>query len=250
MLYRVVSVADRFSKVQPDSTIGKMNTIEQRLATVRARITQAEIQYGRKPGSVTLLAVSKGHPVADIEAALAQGQYWFGESYLQDAQPKIEALDDDNIEWHFIGPIQSNKTQAIARYFDWVHSVEREKIARRLSEQRPASLPPLNICIQVNISGEMKKSGVTPDEVQPLAKLVQQLPGLRLRGLMTIPAAEPKREQQRQAFHQLRLLYEQLCAQDLPLDTLSMGMSNDLEAAIAEGATIVRVGTAVFGPRG
>ena len=250
MVYRVVSVANGFSKVQPGSTIGKMNTIEQRLAAVRARITQAENQYGRPSGSVSLLAVSKNHSITDIEALLACGQQRFGESYLQDALPKITALAKNSIEWHFIGPIQSNKTQAIAQHFDWVHSIEREKIARRLSEQRPADLPPLNLCIQVNISGEVNKSGVRPHEAQALAKSIQQLPGLHLRGLMTIPAAETDMEKQRRAFRKLRLLHEQLCNEGLPLDTLSMGMSGDLEAAIAEGATIVRIGTALFGPRG
>lgn len=226
-----------------------MNTIAQRLEAVRTRITQAEKLAGRPPGSVQLLAVSKTRPVKDIREALEAGQKRFGENYLQDALPKIKALEGEPIEWHFIGPIQSNKTREIARHFDWVHSVDRLKIARRLDEQRPPDLPPLNICLQVNTSGEATKSGVTIDECEALARTIAELPRLKLRGLMTIPAPADDEAQRQIPFRQLHRLYEQLNQQGLKLDTLSMGMTNDMEAAIAEGATIVRIGTAIFGPR-
>jgi len=226
-----------------------MDSIAQRLDSVRARITQAEQQAGRSPGAVQLLAVSKTRPIEDLRAALAAGQRCFGENYLQDALPKIAALADAAIEWHFIGPIQSNKTREIADHFDWVHSVDRLKIARRLSEQRPADRPPLNLCLQVNTSGETSKSGVMPDQVAGLARAITELPHLRLRGLMTIPAPAEEFEQQRKPFRRLRQLFEQLNADGLALDTLSMGMTNDMEAAIAEGSTIVRIGTAIFGAR-
>ena len=226
-----------------------MISIAQRIETVRKRITDAEKQAGRPPGAVQLLAVSKTRPVADLRAALAAGQGCFGENYLQEALHKIAELADETIEWHFIGPIQSNKTRDIATRFDWVHSVDRLKVARRLSEQRPPDLAPLNVCLQVNTSGEQSKSGVTPEQTPELALAVAGLPGLRLRGLMTLPAPAGDFEQQRGPFRQLRTLYEQLQAQGLALDTLSMGMTNDLEAAITEGATLVRIGTAIFGPR-
>lgn len=225
-----------------------MSTIADRLAQVRMRISQAAATAARDPNSIRLLAVSKTRPVADLEAALAAGQRAFGESYLQDALPKIAAIGE-RAEWHFIGPIQSNKTRQIASHFAWVHSVDRLKIAQRLSEQRPAGLPPLNICLQVNTSGETTKGGVLPEETRNLAEAVALLPHLRLRGLMTIPAPVQDVTQQRRPFAQLRRLLEQLNANGLELDTLSMGMSNDLEAAIAEGATLVRIGTAIFGPR-
>jgi hypothetical protein len=198
---------------------------------------------------VQLLAVSKTRPAEDIRAALQAGQTRFGESYLQDALPKIEALDGEAIEWHFIGPIQSNKTRDIARHFAWVHSVDRLKIARRLSEQRPDNLPPLNICLQINISGEVSKSGVVPQDAGSLAQAIAELPRLRLRGLMAIPAAVADEAQQRIPFSRMRKLYESLNHHGLHLDTLSMGMSNDFEVAIEEGATIVRIGSAIFGPR-
>lgn len=226
-----------------------MNSIAQRLETVRKRITEAETLAGRTPGSVQLLAVSKTRPVADLRAALEAGQTRFGENYLQDALPKITALADENIEWHFIGPIQSNKTRDVASHFHWVHSVDRLKIARRLSEQRPAELPPLNICLQVNTSGESSKAGVSQAEAPELARAIAELPGLNLRGLMTLPAPTEDFEQQRLPFRQLRILFDDLRSNGLDLDTLSMGMTNDLEAAIAEGATLVRIGTAIFGPR-
>ncbi len=225
------------------------NTIAQHLAAVRARIAQAEQRFGRAPGAVDLLAVSKTHPATAIRAAYAAGQRRFGESYLQEALVKISAVTDLPLDWHFIGPLQSNKTRAVATHFAWVHSVERDKIAQRLHAQRPAMLPPLNVCIQVNVSGETSKSGVRVAEVAALAHTLRGLPRLRLRGLMTIPAAQAEFEQQRAGFRMLRELYQQLCHAGHELDTLSMGMSDDLEAAIAEGSTLVRVGTAIFGER-
>ncbi len=225
-----------------------MSSIAERLAQVHSRIRAAAEAAGRDPASVRLLAVSKTRPVADVEAALAAGQRAFGESYLQDALPKISALGA-RAEWHFIGPLQSNKTRAIAAHFDWVQSVDRLKIARRLSEQRPAGRPPLQICLQVNVSRDPAKAGVAPEALPELAAAVRELPNLQLRGLMTIPARETDPARQRLPFRHLRELYEALRAEGLALDTLSMGMSGDLEAAIAEGATLVRVGTAIFGPR-
>jgi len=225
-----------------------MSTIAERLTQVRLRIAQAAMAAGRDPASIRLLAVSKTRPVTDLEAALAAGQTTFGESYLQDALPKIAAIGE-RAEWHFIGPIQSNKTRQIAGHFAWVHSVDRLKIAQRLSEQRPRQLPPLNVCLQVNTSGESTKGGVSPEETETLATAVATLPHLRLRGLMTIPAHTQDVRQQHQPFALLRRLQEQLNANGFELDTLSMGMSNDLEAAIAEGANLVRIGTAIFGPR-
>ena len=225
-----------------------MSTIADRLVHVQTRITQAAQAAGRDPANIKLLAVSKTLSIAELEAALAAGQTAFGESYLQDALPKIEHIGDQ-AEWHFIGPIQSNKTRQIAVHFNWVHSVDRIKIAQRLSEQRPRELPPLNICLQVNTSGEAAKAGIPPADTQALAEAVSKLPHLRLRGLMTIPAQDQDPARQRQPFRQLRSLFEQLNAGDFSLDTLSMGMSDDLEAAIAEGSTLVRVGTAIFGPR-
>lgn len=226
-----------------------MNSIAQRLEQVRARITQAEQEAGRPPDSVRLLAVSKTRPVDDLRAALGAGQTCFGENYLQDALPKIAELASEPIEWHYIGPLQSNKTREIADHFAWVHSVDRLKIARRLSEQRPDQLPPLQICLQINTSGEASKSGIVPEEALELARAIAELPRLRLRGLMTIPAPAKDLEQQRRPFRQLRELFEQLNTEGLALDTLSMGMTGDMEAAIAEGSTLVRIGTAIFGAR-
>ena len=214
----------------------------------RIRIA-AEINR-RDATSVTLLAVSKTQPGSAIRSAAAAGITNLGENYLQEALDKMEALSDLPLCWHFIGPIQSNKTRSIAEHFDWVHSVDRLKIARRLSEQRPAEMPPLQICLQVNISGESSKSGVLPAELAQLAGAVNELPALCLRGLMTIPAASSDTVLQRQAFARLRLCLEDLQSTMPGLDTLSMGMSADLESAIAEGATIVRIGTGIFGPRG
>lgn len=224
-------------------------SIQERLQRVREQISRAEQRFNRAAGSVRLLAVSKTRPADDILAAYQQGQTAFGENYLQEALQKIQQLADYDIEWHFIGPIQSNKTRDIAQYFDWVHSVDRLKIARRLSEQRPGELPALKICIQVNLDNEASKSGVTPEEVLPLAREIQQLPHLQLKGLMAIPTVTSAFESQRTAFARLRALYIQLQQNGIDVDTLSMGMSNDLEAAIAEGSTMVRIGTAIFGAR-
>lgn len=220
-----------------------------RLQTVTERIDSALARHSRAPGSVTLLAVSKTRSSEELRALAGLGVTRFGENYLQEALEKMAALADLPLEWHFIGPIQSNKTRALAEHFDWVHSVDRLKIAQRLSEQRPPELPPLNICLQVNISAEASKSGIGLDELPALAAQVAQLPCLRLRGLMAIPAPADDREAQRRPFRALRQAMEQLNAGGMALDTLSMGMSDDLEAAIAEGATLVRIGTALFGPR-
>ncbi|PJJ21271.1 hypothetical protein CLU90_4547 [Janthinobacterium sp. 67] len=230
-----------------------MSTIELNLQAVRDAIAQAALEAQRTPEDVTLLAVSKTFGADAVLDAMRAGQAAFGENYLQEALDKIAAVKLAQPQgapvWHFIGPIQSNKTRPIAEHFDWVHTVAREKIAARLSEQRPAGLPDLNICLQVNISGEASKSGVTPAELPALAHAVAQLPRLRLRGLMAIPEPETELALQRVAFAQLRALYEQLKAEGLALDTLSMGMSADLRAAVLEGATIVRVGSAIFGSR-
>lgn len=228
-----------------------MSPIPQNLQAITATIVAAAQESGRPAQSVQLLAVSKTFgPEAVLEAVRA-GQRAFGENYLQEALDKIAALraQPEPLEWHFIGPIQSNKTRPIAEHFDWVHTVEREKVAQRLSEQRPAAMAPLQICLQVNISGEASKSGVAPEEVAALAHKVAALPNLTLRGLMAIPEPAVEFEQQRAAFARLRTLYEQLRADGLALDTLSMGMSADMRAAIFEGATIVRVGSAIFGAR-
>lgn len=218
-----------------------------RLATVSARIRAAEQQFQRPAHTVQLLAVSKTQAPAQIAALAALGQRHFGENYLQEALEKITALAALQLHWHFIGPIQANKTRLIAAHFAWVHSVERLKIAQRLSAQRPAHLPPLNVCLQVNLDGEASKSGVAPAEVAQLATAVAALPRLRLRGLMALPAASADFATQRHAFAGLRHCQERLHMETL--DTLSMGMSDDLEAAVAEGATMVRIGTALFGAR-
>lgn len=222
-----------------------------RLAEVRRRIDSACAQAGRTDEGVRLLAVSKTQPADAVRAAVAAGQHAFGENYVQEALDKIVALADlrAQLEWHLIGPLQSNKTRPVAEAFDWVHSVDRLKIAQRLAEQRPPGLPPLQLCLQVNVSGEASKSGLAPAEVPEVARAVAALPRLRLRGLMSIPAPVQGLEAQRAPHRALRELLEALNAQGLALDTLSMGMSDDLEAAIAEGATMVRVGTAVFGAR-
>lgn len=226
-----------------------MSPIHENLQAVLRRIDAAVKAAGRLPGSVSLLAVSKTWPAGDIAEAFAAGQRAFGENQEQEGARKIAALAHLPIEWHFIGPIQSNKTRPIAEHYAWVHSIDREKIARRLSDQRPASLPPLMVCIQVNISGEASKSGVEPEDALALARAVSALPGLRLRGLMAIPAPTEDVELQRAQFRQLKQLYEDMRAAGIDLDTLSMGMSDDLEAAVAEGSTIVRIGTAIFGRR-
>ncbi|QBQ53649.1 YggS family pyridoxal phosphate-dependent enzyme [Nitrosococcus wardiae] len=226
-----------------------MTQIAQQLAQVRARIAEAEQRFGRPAGSVTLIAATKTCSVSAIRAAIACGQRAFGENYLQEALPKIKELESENLEWHFIGPIQSNKTRDIAAHFDWVHSVDRLKIAQRLNQQRPPELPPLNICLQVNISGEDSKSGTTPEALTEIAKAVAEMPRLSLRGLMTLPPLNSDFEAQRQPFRALHQLWQELRQGGLKLDTLSIGMSDDLEAAIAEGATLVRVGAAIFGRR-
>ncbi len=223
-----------------------MSTLADNLSAISARIASAAQAVGRDPASVQLLAVSKTKPASAIREIHAAGVRDFGENYLQEALTKQQALSDLPLIWHFIGPIQSNKTKAIAEHFDWVHSVDRLKIAQRLSEQRPAGLAPLNICLQVNVSGEDSKSGCTPADLPALAKAVAALPNLRLRGLMAIPEPTEDRATQEAAFASLRNLLEQ---QHLGLDTLSMGMSHDLEAAITQGATWVRIGTALFGAR-
>ena len=223
-----------------------MSTLADNLSAISARIASAAQAVGRDPASVQLLAVSKTKPASAIREIHAAGVRDFGENYLQEALTKQQALSDLPLIWHFIGPIQSNKTKAIAEHFDWVHSVDRLKIAQRLSEQRPAGLAPLNICLQVNVSGEDSKSGCTPVDLPALAKAVAALPNLRLRGLMAIPEPTEDRAIQEAAFASLRKLQEGL---GFGLDTLSMGMSHDLEAAIAQGATWVRIGTALFGAR-
>jgi pyridoxal phosphate enzyme (YggS family) len=218
---------------------------------VLTRIAQACAAARRPVQSVTLLAVSKTFDASAVRDAYNAGLRRFGENYVQEALDKIAALAElrAGLEWHLIGPLQSNKTRVVAETFDWVHSVDRLKIAQRLSEQRPAALPPLNVCLQVNISGEASKSGLVASEVADVARAVAALPRLRLRGLMAIPEPAGDFEQQRAPHRALRGLQESLCAAGLALDTLSIGMSADLEAAIAEGATIVRVGTALFGAR-
>ena len=228
-----------------------MTTLEQRLADVRQRIQQACQAAGRDPPRVGLLAVSKLQPAQAVRQAQQAGQQAFGENYVQEALDKMAALADlrGAIEWHLIGPLQSNKTRVVAEAFDWVHSVDRLKIAQRLSDQRPAQLPPLNVCLQVNISGEASKSGLLPQEVAQVAAAVAALPRLRLRGLMAIPGLAQGLQAQQAPHRALRLLQQDLNQRGLALDTLSMGMSDDLEAAVAEGSTMVRVGTAIFGAR-
>jgi pyridoxal phosphate enzyme (YggS family) len=223
------------------------------LQTVRSSLRQACLAAGRDPAECALLAVSKTcSPEAVLQAAQA-GQQAFGENYLQEALSKIQALavmaPALQLEWHFIGPIQSNKTRPIAENFAWVHSVDREKIAQRLSEQRPVGMPPLNICLQVNISGEDSKSGVAPEEAPALAAKIAKLPGLRLRGLMAVPEACDDEQEQRLAFRRLRELGDAIREAGIALDTLSMGMTGDMPAAVAEGSTMVRIGTAIFGKR-
>ena len=227
-------------------------SISARLLAVRQRIAQAEQRYGRAPGAVALLAVSKTWPVSAIQEAHEAGQSLFGESYLQEALPKIEALHGQGMEWHFIGPLQSNKTRQIAQHFSWAHSIERELIAQRLSAQRSPALPPLNICLQIKVGGEAQKAGVDVHDRAALQRLVDGvvgLPHIKLRGLMAIPAPVQGFDEQCRAFAAVREVFEQLNRDGLGLDTLSMGMSSDMDAAIAEGATLVRIGSAIFGER-
>ena len=230
-----------------------MTTISAKLQAVIARIDEAARKFGRNPDEITLLAVSKTWPASAVRQAAAAGQRLFGENYVQEGVDKATELAALGLQWHFIGPLQSNKTRAVAEAFDWVHSVDRLKIAQRLSEQRPESLPPLQLCLQVNISGESSKSGLAPDAVAEVAQAVVALPRVRLRGLMAIPEPADDFAAQRAPHRALRELLERLRAASpelAALDTLSMGMSADLEAAILEGATMVRVGSAIFGARG
>lgn len=226
-----------------------MTAILSNLQATRRAIEKAVESAHRGLAEVRLLAVSKTFPAASVREAYQAGQTAFGENYLQEALDKIGSLRDLPLEWHFIGPIQSNKTRAIAESFAWVHSVDRLKVAERLSAQRPSHLPPLNICLQVNVSGEESKSGVAPEEVEQLAQAVARLPNLKLRGLMSIPAPATDEKSQRLPFARMREIFGKLNALGMGLDTLSMGMSHDYPAAIKEGATIVRIGTAIFGQR-
>jgi pyridoxal phosphate enzyme (YggS family) len=226
-----------------------MGSIAENLQAVRGRISSAARAACRDPGAVRLLAVSKTHAAARIREAYAAGQRAFGENYVQEAEAKMASLADLPLEWHLVGPLQSNKTRVVAERFQWVQSIDREKIARRLSEQRPAQLPPLEVLVQVNVSGEASKGGVAPGEAAALAQAVARLPRLRLRGLMAVPEPTPDAGLQRARFAELRGLYESLKREGLALDTLSMGMTDDMDAAIAEGSTMVRIGTAIFGRR-
>jgi len=234
--------------------MGPQNLLE-RLQAVRNRIAKAAAAAGRCVDSITLLGVTKGQPAELLQTAAAAGVRHFGESYLQEALEKIAALgkpgpaNEPELTWHFIGRLQSNKTRPVAEHFAWVHAVDRLKIAERLAEQRPYYAPPLNVCLQVNVAGEESKGGVSVAELPALARAVAALPRLRLRGLMCLPPEESELERQRHWFGRLKKALEALNTSGMSLDTLSMGMSGDLEAAILEGATIVRVGTALFGPR-
>jgi pyridoxal phosphate enzyme (YggS family) len=228
-----------------------MATITDKLQLVRARINHACSSVGRQSDSVRLLAVSKTCPAVTVREAFHAGQRSFGENYVQEALDKIAELADlrRQIQWHLIGPLQSNKTRVVAEQFDWVQTIDRVKIAQRLSEQRPPELPPLQVCIQINTSGEASKSGAEPIEALALAQAVATLPRLTLRGVMALPAPSDDPETQRKALRDVRLVYEELISRGIPLDTLSMGMSHDLEAAVAEGSSMLRVGTALFGAR-
>lgn len=230
-----------------------MDNIQQNLLTIKNQIQEFEIKYHRAPNSVKLLAASKTHSVDKLLSAIEAGHFVFGENYLQEALPKIDYIEKNfpssPIEWHFIGSIQTNKTKKIASHFSWVHTVDSIQIAKRLNDQRPDHLPSLNICIEVNVSEELTKSGIFLDEVFALVEHCQSLPRLNVRGLMTIPAPKKTLLEQRQQFQPLKLMFDELCARKFSLDTLSMGMTDDFEAAIAEGSTLVRMGTAIFGKR-
>ena len=226
-----------------------MTTLPAKLQAVLARIAAAARQFGRQPEEVRLLAVSKMRSADCVRAVAAAGQLSFGENHVQEGVAKARELAPLALDWHFIGSLQANKTRLVAENFAWVHSLDRLPIAERLSAQRPVSLPPLSVCLQVNVSGEASKSGVAPAAALPLAQAIAALPRLRLRGLMTIPRPSTEFLEQRHAFRELRELAEQMQAAGLQFDTLSMGMSDDLEAAVAEGATLVRIGTAIFGER-
>ena len=226
-----------------------MPDIAANLENVRNRIVAAARLYHRDPDSVRLLAVTKARSTADLRAARECGQLDFGENYLQEAVSKIYDMDDPKICWHFIGPVQANKTRAIAEKFSWVHSIDRIKIARRLNDMRPDGLPELNVCIELNIDREPSKSGIMPNELRDFAVEIRGFPRLNLRGLMAMPKPSEDFSRQRSSFHRLYELYTRLTAENITLDTLSMGTTNDMEAAIAEGSTMVRIGTAIFGPR-
>lgn len=223
--------------------------IAENIFLLKSQIQACEKEFHRQPNSVSLLAVTKGQSVEKIMEAIKAGQTAFGENYLQEALQKIEALRNTTLEWHFIGPIQSNKTKKIAENFHWVQSVTNERIAKRLNDQRPSHLPPLNICFEINISDEKTKSGVDLKDIFSLAGYCITLPNLKLRGLMAIPAAHDSFEKQRAEFHKLKELYEKMREKGYMLDTLSIGMSNDWKAAISEGATLIRIGTGLFGKR-
>ena len=224
-------------------------TIANNLIAIKSQITTFEKKYARSPNSVSLLAASKKQSITKIQEAYHAGQRAFGENYLQEALQKMAALAELAIEWHFIGPIQSNKTRKIAEHFHWVQSVASLTIAKRLNDQRPAHLPPLNICLEINLNAETSKSGIAPDQVAALAVACATLPRLKLRGLMAIPAPAATLDEARRNFHGAQQLWQQLNEQGFALDTLSIGMSDDFEAAIAEGSTMVRIGTAIFGSR-
>jgi pyridoxal phosphate enzyme (YggS family) len=226
-----------------------MQNTENNLNQTKKQINHAADRYNRPASNICLLAVSKRKPSGDIREAYRCGQRDFGENYLQEAQQKIQDLADLDICWHFIGSIQSNKTKVIAENFDWVHCVDRLKIAQRLSEQRPDSLPPLNICIQVNVDLEDTKGGIALEQLPALSQQISQLPNIRLRGLMAIPAPSDSVESQRKPFAKLREAFEEMQKNEIECDTLSMGMSQDIEAAVAEGSTLIRIGTAIFGER-
>lgn len=226
-----------------------MTFVKKNFQFIKESLLECEKKFNRAPGSVTLLAVTKGQSIEKILQAISAGQRAFGENYLQESLPKIAALAGNNLEWHFIGPIQRNKTKKIAEHFNWVQGIDNKLIAERLNAQRPLHLPPLNICLEVNISQEKTKSGVSSEDIFLLADHCLTLPRLRLRGLMAIPAPTDSFKEQREAFHQLRLLYEKLLENGYLLDTLSMGMSHDWQAAVAENATMIRLGTSLFGTR-
>ena len=226
-----------------------MTSLAERLSQLRRQISRIASSCDRDPSDIRLVAVSKTRPVEDILAAVEAGQRVFGENYLQDALPKIAALRDRNLEWHFIGRIQSNKTREIAGNFAWVHALEKLKHARRLDSQRPDNMPPLNACIQLNLTGETSKGGIAAEELPELLENTRDLPHLKIRGLMTMPPASAGETLQHHVFGMLRKLLEEMNRQGHELDTLSMGMSGDMQAAICEGATMVRIGTAIFGPR-